>query len=136
MYVCVNLYHSSHLATVMVPMFLCRTWSSNWVQKLPRVISCHLASALLCICSCCSGWLTSTVMAAFKALIVCSTMLRNCLYGGSFLIPPRNAEWKTSPLVCEIASTTVTFLSCWPHTCRYALSPILVCPWLLAFQIF
>ena len=48
------------------------------------------------------------------------------------VIPPKNAEWKTSPLVGEIASATVTFLPRWPHTCRYPLSPNLARPWLLA----
>ena len=179
MYVCINLYHCPHLAAVIVPVSLQGLKCSNWVRKLPSVIPCRLTSALLFICSCCSGRLMSAFMAAFKALIACSTMLRNGLYGGSFFsselgpgmagllwadepswmkitysfgsrvrltcdrkslnlcpfIPPRNAEWKMSPLVGEIASATITFLPRWPHTCRYALSPILARPWLLAVQI-
>ena len=51
------------------------------------------------------------------------------------VIPTRNAEWKTSPLAGEIASATVAFLPRWPHTCRYALSPNLARPWLLAAHI-
>ena len=51
------------------------------------------------------------------------------------VIPPRNAEWKTSQLLGEIASATVTFLLRWPHTCRCALSLNLARPWLLAVHI-
>ena len=76
-----GMYHWPHLAAVIVPMYLYRTWSSNWVRKLPNAIPCRLASSLLSICSCCSGRL----MSAFKTLMACSTMLRNGLYGGSFL---------------------------------------------------
>ena len=55
------------------------------MRKLPNATPCRLASFLLFICSCCSGRLISAFMAAFKALMACSTMLRNGLYGGSFL---------------------------------------------------
>ena len=55
------------------------------MRKLPNATPCRLASSLLFICSCCSGRLISAFMAAFKALMACSTMLRNGLYGGSFL---------------------------------------------------
>ena len=85
MYVFINLYHWPHLAAVIVPMFLCRVWSSKWVRKLPNAIPCRHAFSLLFICSCCSGRLMCAFMAAFKALMACSTMLRNGLYGGSFL---------------------------------------------------
>ena len=102
MYVCINLYHCPHLAAVMVPMFLCRAWSSNWVRKLPNAIPCRLASALLFICSCCSGRLMSAFMAAFKVLIACSTMLRKELYGGSFLSSEFDQKWQDcSELVCR-----------------------------------
>ena len=84
-YVCINLYHCPHLAAVIVPIFLCRAWSSKWVWKWPNAIPCSLASALLFICSCCSGRLMSAFITAFKALIACSTMLRNGLFGGGFL---------------------------------------------------
>ena len=53
------------------------------MRQLPNAIPCRLASALSFICSCCSGQLMSTFMAAFKALIACSMMLRNGLYDGS-----------------------------------------------------
>ena len=91
MYVCISLYHWPHLAAVIVPMFLCRVWSSKWVRKLLNAIPCRRAFSLLFICSCCSGRLMSAFMAAFKALMACLTMLRNGLCGGSFL----NSEFGT-----------------------------------------
>ena len=36
----------------------------------------------------------SAFMAAFKVLIACSTMLRNELYGGSFLSSEFDQEWQ------------------------------------------
>ena len=65
MYVCISLYHWPHLAGVIVPMFLCRVWSSKWVRKLPNAIPCRRAFSLLFICSCCSGRHMSAFMAAF-----------------------------------------------------------------------
>ena len=55
------------------------------MRKLPNAISCHLASSLLLICFLCSGRLMSAFIAAFKALMAFSTMLRNGLYGERFL---------------------------------------------------
>ena len=94
-------------------------------------------------------------MAAFKALTACYTMLRNRLYGGSFLSSEIGPVM--TGLLCHVFiwvekiikslsshsiencrvknESTVTFLPPWPHSCRYALSPILTRPWLIAAQI-
>ena len=52
---------------------------------MPQCHPCRLASSRLFICCCTSGRLISALMDALNVLILCSTMLSNGLYGGSFL---------------------------------------------------
>ena len=53
--------------------------SSSWVRNSPSGIPLALASSLLPIRACTSGLEMSVLIAAFCALIACSTMLRNRL---------------------------------------------------------
>ena len=84
-YVCIKRNHCPHLSGVVVPTFRCNAYSRSWVRWCPSAIPCRLASSRLFICCCTSGRLISALMAALSVLILCSTMLRNGLYGGSFL---------------------------------------------------
>jgi len=115
-YVCIKRNHCPYLAGVIVPTFRCNAYSRSWVQWCPSAIPCRLASSWLFLCSYTSGWL----IAPLSTLILCSTMLKNGLCGGSFLSSVHLLLFISGKI--NIHSFVSKFFSLWFMSARYLCS--------------